>query len=92
MGNKLRRIFNPTSEENEEMYQRLLKWYSEIKKHRGCATCRHCKHVIVCPDFITCEECECTVGLKCDTVLFQVKNCPKWEECEMKRWWGKDNG
>lgn len=87
MGNKLRRIFSPTPEDQEEIFQNLLKWHNNRKKERGCSTCKHCIHVINYPGFVTAEECECDAGLECDTVLHSVKKCPKWQEKEIKRWW-----
>lgn len=58
--------------------EHLEKIYNELKDKKGCSTCKNCKHVYLYPPFVTAEECECTVGLKCDTVLFSVENCPKW--------------
>ena len=52
--------------------------YNEQKLEMGCSTCENCKHVRDYPGFITGEECICAAGLKCDTVCFTVKNCPKW--------------
>lgn len=52
--------------------------YNQLKDKRGCSTCIHCEHVVTYPAFVTAEECICNAGLKCDTVLFSVKNCPKW--------------
>jgi hypothetical protein len=57
-------------------YAKIL--YNEQKKERGCSTCKHCVRVRDFPSFVTAEECDCSVGLECDTVLFNVKNCPKW--------------
>lgn len=53
--------------------------YNEMKVYKDCSTCAHCKHVRYLPGFVTGEECECQVGLECDTVAFSVKNCPKWK-------------
>ena len=50
----------------------------ELAKKKGCSTCKHCVHVREFPDYVTGEECECSAGLECDTVLFSVKNCPEW--------------
>lgn len=80
MDNKLRRIFCPTPEEQKEDFERLKKIHNELAKEKGCSTCKYCVHVRYYPSFVTGEECECTAGLKCDTVLFSVSNCPKWEE------------
>lgn len=52
--------------------------YNEQKADKGCSTCKNCEHVRYYPAYVTGEECECTAGLECDTVLFTVKNCPKW--------------
>lgn len=78
MGNKLKRIFNPTPEEAAEDFERYVKLYKELAKEKGCSTCGNIKHVIDYPGFVTAEENECMAGLKCDTVLFKVKNCPCW--------------
>ena len=75
-----RRVFNPTVEEQKEDFLFLKKIHDELVKEKGCSTCIHCIHVINYPGFVTGEECECDVGLECDTVLFKVKNCEKWEE------------
>ncbi len=75
--NKLRRIFKPTKEEIEEDANKLLKLFDSLGN--CCVTCKHCKHVIDYPGFVTGEECICTVGLKCDTVLGTVKDCKSWE-------------
>ena len=80
MGNRLRRIFSPTPEEVEEDLQKLRKIYDDLKQNKGCSTCRHCVHVADYPGYITAEECKCRAGLTCDTVLFSVKNCERWEE------------
>lgn len=80
MGNKLRRIFNPTPEEQAEDLAKFKKLHKEQAKERGCSTCKNIKHVVDYPGFVTGEENECTVGLECDTVLFSVKNCPLWED------------
>ena len=78
--NKLRRIFNPTKEEQEEDRQKYKKIHYELVKKKGCSTCKHCVHVRNYPGFVTAEECECSAGLECDTVLFSVINCPEWIE------------
>lgn len=74
----LRRIFNPTKEEQEEDRQKCKELHYELAKEKGCSTCKHCVHVRNYPAFVTGEECECSAGLECDTVLFSVKNCPEW--------------
>lgn len=63
---------------DEYAYERYLRLYNKYKKEKGCSTCKNCKHVVDYPGFVTAEESVCTVGLKCDTVTFKVKNCPKW--------------
>lgn len=77
--NNLRRVFAPTPEEQREDLERYKAIYNSLKPERGCSTCKHCVHAISYPSFVTGEECECDAGLKCDTVLFTVKNCKKWE-------------
>ena len=74
----LRRIFNPTQEEQEEDRKRYKELHYELAEKRGCSTCKHCVHVRNYPDFVTGEECVCSAGLECDTVLFSVINCPEW--------------
>ena len=71
--NKLKCVF---CEEYGKELSLLL--YNEQKVDKGCSTCKFCKHVRNYPGFVTGEECDCTAGLECDTVLFSVKNCPKW--------------
>lgn len=78
--NKLRRVFNPTADEQREDYNRIKEIHEEQKLNRGCTTCLHCHHVISYPGVTTAEECECGAGLNCDTVLGSVKNCPTWKE------------
>lgn len=78
--NRLRRMVAPTPEEHEEDMRRLKEMHDEMAEEKGCSTCLHCKHVCNYPGFVTGEECECDAGLECDTVLFRVKNCPKWED------------
>ena len=78
--NKLRRMFNPTPEEElEDLIDFKTRWVDDLRKKRGCSTCNNCKHVNDYPAFVTAEECICTAGLECDTVLFRVENCSKWE-------------
>jgi len=78
----LRRIFNPSEEEKRQDYEFFKNLHDEFAKEKGCTTCEHCVQVRSLPGFVTGEECECTEGLKCDTVLSTVKNCPKWKERE----------
>jgi hypothetical protein len=73
-------LFDPTPEEATEMNKRLKKVFDEAVKSKGCSTCQNIRHVVDYPGFVTGEENECTVGLECDTVLFSVKNCPKYKE------------
>jgi hypothetical protein len=78
--NKLRRIFNPTPEEElEDLVNFKTRWVDNLRKERGCSTCNNCEHIYNYSAFVTAEECICTAGLECDTVLFRVKNCPRWE-------------
>ena len=78
--NKLRRIFYPTREEQLEDLKKYKTIHDELKVKKGCSTCIHCIHIRDFPDFVTGEECVCAVGLACDTVLFLVEQCPKWED------------
>lgn len=73
-----RRIFNPTKEEQEEDRRKYKALHYELAEKRGCSTCQHCIHVRNYHGFVTAEECECSAGLECDTVLFSVINCPEW--------------
>ena len=78
--NKLRRIFCPTEEERKEDARKLKLLHDELAVKKGCSTCKHCIHVRDLPGVMTGEECECDAGLECDTVLFSVENCPRWED------------
>jgi len=82
--NKLRMMIDPTPEEAAILNKRMKEVFDRYVKDRGCSTCGNCRHVREYPDFVTGEENECTVGLECDTVLFRVKNCPKYKEMEWK--------
>lgn len=73
-------VFYPTPEQIQEAEERFRKLHEELAVKRGCSTCKHCIHVRNYPDYVTGEECECDAGLECDTVLFQVNNCEKWED------------
>lgn len=87
MANKLRRIFNPTPEQEAEDNAKFKKLVKELAKDRGCSTCKHCivdENVPKQPNFVTVEYNTCTQGLKCDTILFTVKHCEKWEREEYK--------
>ena len=79
--NKLREIFFDESGKTARLIQ---KCHDELKKNKGCSTCKNTKKVNSYPGFVTGEENQCTKGLTCDTVLFTVTNCPSWEEAEMK--------
>ena len=72
--NKLREIFNKSFD--NKSYQ----IHKQLAENRGCSTCKHCIHVFNYPSYVTGEECECDVGLQCDTVLFSVTDCEKWED------------
>lgn len=85
MSNKLKRIFSPTPKERAENQKWFLALHQELIKKKGCSTCGNIKQVIRYPGFVTGEECECTVGLKCDTVLFSVENCPHWTDALQTR-------
>ncbi len=84
MSNKFKRIFNPTPEEKAEDRERFLALHKELAKKKGCSTCMNIRRVVHYPDFVTGEECECAVGLECDTVLFSVENCPRWTDSLME--------
>jgi len=79
-----RRTFAPTEEEKKQDEALFKKIFNRAKKKRGCTTCANCVHVISYPGFVLGEECECAVGLKCDTVLGTVKNCEKYKEGDIK--------
>ena len=76
----LRRLINPTPEERAEEFARYKAIHDEVAKEKGCSTCKHCIKVRSYPGFVTAEECECDIGLECDTVCFSVKNCDRWED------------
>ena len=82
--NKLRETFFPSETQIKEWNAKAFKVFKDVAKSEGCATCSHCIHVIDYPGFVTGEECECSVGLECDTVLFKVNHCPKYEEREWR--------
>lgn len=75
-----RRVFQPTEKEKKQDELQLKKIWDEAKKKRNCVTCEYCVHVIDYPGFVTGEECECTVGLKCDTILDTTVNCRQYKE------------
>lgn len=80
-----RKVFFPTKEEIEQQKEFIRKIHNENKVKRGCTTCANCIHVINYPGFVTGEECECSVGLKCDTVLDRVRNCKKYVEDDIEK-------
>ncbi len=59
-------------------HELIMKLYNEQKANKSCSTCKNCKRVCEYPSYVLGEECDCTVGLQCDTVFFKVKDCPKW--------------
>lgn len=73
------------SEQDLDELKRFYELHKELAKKRGCSTCAHCRRVINLPGFVTGEECVCDAGLQCDTVLFNVKDCPKWRENDENR-------
>lgn len=79
-----RRIFNPTPEEEEEEEKHCRQIYEQQCEKRGCSTCRNCKQMYRYPGFVTAEECVCTAGLECDTVLDSIKNCERYERIGFK--------
>lgn len=85
MGN-FRKVFFPTKEEIERQNDFIRKIHNENKVKRGCTTCANCIHDVSYPGFVTGEECKCIVGLKCDTVLDSVKNCEKYDECNIENY------
>ena len=78
--NKLRRIFNPTVDEQIEDLKFLYEHHKKLTKDRGCSTCKHLKHVKEYPAFVMAEGCVCNAGLTCDSVFYSIKDCPKWED------------
>lgn len=80
-----RRVFFPTKEEIHQQCEFLRKIHKKSAKKHGCTTCANCVHVISYPGFVTGEECECSVGLECDTVLDTVRNCEKYIEYDIEK-------
>ena len=76
-------IFPLTLEEQEKSRKNIEKLYNTMAQDKECSTCSHCIHVRAYPDFVMGEECECEVGLQCDTVLFSIKNCPSYEKSKL---------
>lgn len=81
MGNKLRETFVPSPEKEKNFFNHAQDIIIGQSPKRGCGTCKNVKCVSHYPGFVTAEECICTVGLQCDTVLFEVNHCPKWVFC-----------
>ena len=63
---------------NKYAFESVKSLYDKQKGDRGCSTCKYCKQVFNYSDYVTAEESICVAGLECDTILFTVKNCPKW--------------
>lgn len=74
--------FRPTEEQRKKLKEFYNQIFEEQVKEKGCSTCKHCRHIKDYPGYVIAEENECVAGLECDTVLFSVKNCPKWEKCD----------
>ena len=79
-----RRTFFPTEEEKEQDKKHLQNIWNKLKQNRGCLTCANCIHKRNYPGFVLGEECDCTEGLECDTILGGVKNCTKYKEADME--------
>lgn len=79
-----RETFFPTGEELERQNEFIRKIFNEQKQKHGCTTCENCVHVISYPGFVTGEECECSAGLECDTILDSVTNCKKYKERDIE--------
>ena len=58
----------------------LQKLWNEAKKKRRCTTCANCKRIIIYPGFVLAEEHICAVGLECDTILNNAKDCEQYIE------------
>lgn len=86
MMSTFRRVFFPTKEEIHQQCEFLRIIHRENAKKRGCNSCANCVHVRHYPGFVTGEECECTVGLKCDTMLDTVRNCEKYIEYDIEEY------
>lgn len=71
--NKLKCLFC-----DEYAFENIKRLYNEQKENKGCSTCKYCKHIYNYPSYVVAEESICEVGLKCDTVCFVIKDCPKW--------------
>ena len=77
-----RRTFNPTPEEEAEDRAKYMAMFDKLAQKKGCSTCKNTYRVKRLPGFVTGEECICKAGLECDTVMFKVKNCKKYEKAE----------
>lgn len=60
----------------------LIRAYIYRSQKKSCLTCRKCKEMYRYPGFVTAEECVCTDGLECDTIMDRVQNCPNYEHRE----------
>lgn len=95
MRSVFRRVFFPTKEEQEQQKNFIRNIHNKNKVKRGCTTCANCVHVRDYPGFVTGEECECSVGLECDTVLDSVRNCERYIEYDIEKdlnWEGENDG
>ena len=78
------KTFKPTAAQMQADKENYELTFAKLAKEQGCSTCRHCKpNGFDYPNQVTYERNYCDTGLECDTVLFSVKNCPKWEIREM---------
>ena len=73
-------VFCPTPEQLQKQIAQYKRIHYDLAVDKGCVTCKHCIHVRNYPGFVTGEECECDIGLECDTILGSVTNCEKWED------------
>lgn len=80
MVNNIQEIFNPTPEQLQKQIAEHKRIHYGLAVDKGCVTCKHCIHVRDYPGFVTGEECECDIGLTCDTILGSVTNCEKRED------------
>lgn len=78
------KAFNQTATQMEAAKEKYELMFAKLAKEQGCSTCKHCKPTgRYYPNYVTAEHNYCDAGLECDTVLFTVKNCPKWEIGEL---------
>lgn len=74
MGFNLRRIFNPTPEEQEEDWVRYIEICKQNIKDKRCCTCAHCYDVPgYHPGFVTGGEIDCDLG-RCP-----IETCENYE-------------